>query len=399
MAALLGAALLALAAAGPSKGADPPPRGEQIRDTQQQLRQLRHEREQLRKNLDSYAENAKSTLAEIEALTAAVRDSRRRVRELEEMRRDLLRDRASRAEKLESLRARTARAESRIRAQLRDAYRLAKIEATAPLLSLADDKRFFKNTSYLSLLTRLDREALQRYQTVATELSGAQIEAQRTLAEQAAVLDSLLAEQAQAVESERALRQALAEIRRNQTLSQAYLKDLDQAMTGMESTLAKLEAGPPAERATENLPGPEALKGKLPSPAPGRVIAAFGKQDPRYELKKFQRGIVIAVGEGTAVRAVAGGKVVHAGPFRGYEDLVVLDHGKGLFTVYGHLEGLSAQKGAWVEGGAALGKATFQAVDNASSVYFEVRLKGTPEDPMSWIVPGSLSVAEGARGN
>jgi septal ring factor EnvC (AmiA/AmiB activator) len=376
-------------------GAADPPRGDQIRDTQQQLRQLRHEREQLRKNLDSYAENAKNTLAEIEALTAAVRDSRRRVRELEQLRHDLLRERATRAEKLETLRARTARAETRIRQQLRDAYRLTKVEATASLVALAEDKRFFKNTAYLSLLTRLDREALAGYQALAKELSAAQTEAQHALEEQAAVLDSLLAEQAQTGESERALRQALAEIRRNQTLSQAYLQDLDHAMTGMETTLAKLESEPPAERTTENLPEPDALKGTLPPPAAGRVIAAFGKQDPRYELKKFQRGIVIAVAEGATVQAAGGGKVVHAGPFRGYEELVVLDHGHGLFTVYGHLEALTARKGIWVERGQALGRATFQAVDNASSVYFEVRVKGTPEDPMRWIVPGSLSMADG----
>jgi septal ring factor EnvC (AmiA/AmiB activator) len=234
---------------------------------------------------------------------------------------------------------------------------------------------------------------------LAKELSEAQAEAKRALEEQAAVLDSLLAEQAQTVESERALRQALAEIRRNQTLSQAYLQDLDHAMTGMETTLTKLEAEPPAERSTDTLPVLDELKGKLPPPAPGQVIASFGKQDPRYELKKFQRGIVIGVAEGALVHAVSGGKVVHAGPFRGYEELVVLDHGHGLFTVYGHLEALTARKGTWVEGGEALGKATFQAVDNGSSVYFEVRRKGAAEDPLRWLAAGALPVAESARGN
>jgi len=389
-----GAAALALGALAFAQGAGPPPRSEQIRETQLQLRQLRHEREQLRKNLDAYADNAKTTLAEIEALTRAVRESRGRVRELEQLRRDLLRERAVRAERLETLRARTARAEARIRGQLLHAYRLAKIEAAASLVALAQDKHFFKHTAYLATLTRMDRQALAGYQSLARELADAQMESQRLLEEQAAVLDSLLAEQAQLVESERALRQGLAEIRRNQTLSTAYLQDLDQVMTGMETALSKLEAEPPAERSTEALPPLEERKGKLPPPAPGRVIASFGKQDPRYELKKFQRGIVIAVAEGAPVQAVASGKIVHAGPFRGYEELVVVDHGHALFTVYGHLEALTVQKGAWVQTGQALGRAAYQPVDNGTSLYFEVRRKGTPEDPLQWLAPDALTLAE-----
>jgi septal ring factor EnvC (AmiA/AmiB activator) len=397
-----GAALwvLALALALPvrlSFGAEPA-RDQQIRDVQQQLRQIRHEREQLRKNLESYADKAKSTLGEIETLSAAVRDSRRRIRELEGLRQEVLAARAARAEQIETLRARAARAENRIRLQLRNAYRLAKIEAAASLVALAEDRRFFKNGAYLALLTRADREALANYQRLTQELTEAQAAAQRTLQEQAAVLDALLAEQAQGVESERALRRALAEIRRNEKLSQAYLQDLEQAMTGMETALARLEAEPPPERSTEDLPAPDQLKGKLPPPALGQVIAAFGRQDPRYELKKFQRGIVIGLAEGAEVRAVAGGKAVHAGPFRGYDELVVLDHGHGLFTVYGHLEQLTVQKGGWVEAGAALGRATFQAVDQGYSLYFEVRLKGAAEDPLLWLEPGVLSLAEAAAG-
>jgi septal ring factor EnvC (AmiA/AmiB activator) len=391
-----GALALALALALPLVAADEGARQEQIRGTRAQLRQLRHEREQLKSNLERYAGKAETTLAEIESLTQLVRDSKRRERELLRLRDDLLREQAVRERRMEEIRARIAAAKARIGANLRNVYRLSKVEEAASLIMLALHKTYFKDTAYLSRLTRLDREALAGYHALTGDLAQAEEEARRALEEQTAVMETLISEQAQLVESQRVLLAVLADIRRNQQLSEAYLKELDQSMTGMEATLAKLEAEPPPEHSLDSLPDPASLKGRLPPPVAGTVIAAFGRQDPRFALKKFQRGIVIAVAEGAPVAAVAAGKAVHAGPFRGYEELVVLDHGRGLFSVYGHLEQLSLQRGAWVEAGAVLGRATYQSIDNGYSVYFEVRTQGAPEDPLAWIEPGRLTLAESA---
>lgn len=393
------AAALALALALPLFAADDGVREEQIRGTRVQLKQLRHEREQLKENLERYAGKAETTLAEIDSLVKLVRDSKRRERELQRLRSDFLRDRADRAKRIDRLLGQIALAEARIRANLRNVYRLSKVEEAASLIVLAQYKTYFKDTAYLSRLTRLDREALVRFRMLTVELAEAQAEAQRALEEQALVIETLLAEQAQLVESERVLRGALEEIRRNQVLSAAYLKELDESMTGMAATLAKLETAPPPERTVDAPPDPATLKGRLPPPVRGTVIAAFGRQDPRYALKKFQRGIVISVVEGAEVHAVAAGKVVHAGPFRGFQELVVLDHGGGLFTVYGHLEKVNLPRGAWVDAGAALGLATYQPIDEGYSVYFEVRVQGTPEDPLIWIEPGRLTLAESAAQN
>ncbi len=102
---------------------------------------------------------------------------------------------------------------------------------------------------------------------------------------------------------------------------------------------------------------------------------------------------VSGVVKNAPVRAVAGGRAVHAGKFRGYQALVVLDHGQGLFTVYGHLQDLTVKRGQWVRQGASLGRGTYQPVDQAYNVYFEVRHNGIPDDPLGWIQPGRLRIA------
>ncbi len=90
---------------------------------------------------------------------------------------------------------------------------------------------------------------------------------------------------------------------------------------------------------------------------------------------------------------------MHAGPFRGYQELVVLEHAQGLFTVYGHLERLKIQKGSWVEQGSPLGQPAYQPAVGGYNVYFEVRLQGTPEDPLLWLEPNSLAFADSAAKN
>ena len=378
--------------------ADGEPPGDGAGDSRLQLKQLRHEREQLRLNLEAYAGSERKSVGELEELTEQVRAAKRRERQLKRRRGQLLEERTRRGRRIRTLRKRIAASEGRIGEHLRSVYRLSKVADSASLLTLSSYKSYFKDSSYLALLTRLDREALTRFQGLKEDLQTAQDAAQHTLNELADVMDALVAEQVQLVESERVLQRSLKEIRDNQALSREYLRELEETMTGMEQALAQLEAQPAAPT-LERLPDPETLKGHLRPPAEGTVIAAFGEQDPRYALKKFQRGIVILAAEGGPVRAVTTGRVVHAGPFRGYQELVVLEHAQGLFTVYGHLERLKIQKGSWVEQGSPLGQTAYQPAEGGYNVYFEVRLQGTPEDPLLWLEPNSLAFADSAAKN
>jgi septal ring factor EnvC (AmiA/AmiB activator) len=161
-------------------------------------------------------------------------------------------------------------------------------------------------------------------------------------------------------------------------------------MSEMEVEIARLESESLPKKNPRGMAPPEKLLGTLPPPVAGKIIARFGDQDPRYNLKKFQRGIVLRVDKNAPVSAVAGGKAVHAGAFRGYQSLVVLDHGNGLFTVYGHLEDLGVKRGEWVDSGKRLGQATYQPLDQAYDVYFEIRHNGKPDDPLRWIKPVPL---------
>ncbi len=128
----------------------------------------------------------------------------------------------------------------------------------------------------------------------------------------------------------------------------------------------------------------------LPWPVQGKVISSFGKEY-RADLNTwiFRDGIKIASTAGIPVRSSAGGSVIYAGPFRSYGNVVIVDHGKGFFTIYGFLQDISVSVGDKIEQQGLVG--TVGKDTQASSgtgryaVYFEIRQGTTAVDPLDWL--------------
>ena len=128
----------------------------------------------------------------------------------------------------------------------------------------------------------------------------------------------------------------------------------------------------------------------LPWPVQGTVVSKFGKEY-RSDLNTwiFRDGIKIAAPYGTSIKAVAAGSVIYAGAFRSYGNVVIIDHGKGFFTIYGFLKDIDVSVGANVSAGSSVG--TVGKDTQASSgtgqyaVYFEIRQGTTAVDPLPWL--------------
>jgi septal ring factor EnvC (AmiA/AmiB activator) len=375
---------------------DGPPAGGALGEHRAQIERLERERRQAERQLATIQASEGELRSEIAQLAERVRESHQRKEALEERiaQQQALAERQRReAQRLE---AEVRAGERRIGQRLRRLYRLAKQGRTGLLFQMARFRTFAKDSRTVALLQDGDRAAIAQFQALARELAAQREQLARSMGRLLALRTELEEESRQLTERESYLRAAMGDVSRNRTLYRQYLDEVEQMRVRMASAVARLEAeaetrakaAPPPTRPRS----PAELRGTLPPPAQGRVIAAFGAQDPRYELKKRQRGIVLRVAPKAAVAAVAAGRAVHAGPFRGYQALVVLDHGEGLFTVYGHLEGLRVQRGDWVPAGAEVGSATYQPVDEAYDVYFEVRHNGKPDDPLQWLQPGRLPV-------
>jgi len=128
------------------------------------------------------------------------------------------------------------------------------------------------------------------------------------------------------------------------------------------------------------------LKGSLPWPVNGNLVLHYGSQvDPLFNLPIFRSGVHIKTAFNSPVRAVHGGKIVFADNFKGYNQLVIINHGGGYHTLYGYLSKIFSKNGAIIKENQIIGEAGESTALGTSGLYFEIRYKGKPLDPQQWL--------------
>ncbi len=117
------------------------------------------------------------------------------------------------------------------------------------------------------------------------------------------------------------------------------------------------------------------------------MLTPFGRQSARVTSTPAQAGVQFAAAEGTPVRAVHDGTVAYTGPFSGYGNLVIVDHGAQTFSLYGQLGASNVERGTKIERGHILGSAG-RILAGIPGIYFEMRVDGKPVDPLEWLKRG-----------
>ena len=149
-----------------------------------------------------------------------------------------------------------------------------------------------------------------------------------------------------------------------------------------------------AQRATLPLPANTASeanefaaeKGHLPLPAKGRIMRRFGRyEDPELGTQTLSTGLLIDAPLGAPVRAVFDGRVVYSGWYKGYGNLVIVDHGAGHHTLYGHLLAISSAQGEAVKQGHIIGEVGDTGSLRGPQLFFELRVGRRPVDPGPWM--------------
>lgn len=122
----------------------------------------------------------------------------------------------------------------------------------------------------------------------------------------------------------------------------------------------------------------------LPWPVDGRIVGFFGREK-NAELNTWviRQGVVFQTQPRASVAAVAAGRVIYAGRFRSYGQVVILDHGSSFFSIYGELGEILKSKGAAVGAGETLGRAGL--LRDGGGLYFEIRRGVEALDPLAWL--------------
>jgi septal ring factor EnvC (AmiA/AmiB activator) len=115
----------------------------------------------------------------------------------------------------------------------------------------------------------------------------------------------------------------------------------------------------------------------------GKLLASYGS--PRNLGKLKWQGIVIDSPTGNDVKATAAGRVVFADWLRGFGLLIIIDHGEQYMTLYGNNDALLKQAGETVQPGEIIAQSGEQGIRGLSGLYFEIRHRGNPTNPMKWL--------------
>ena len=279
---------------------------------------------------------------------------------------------SARIDALDERRAELAALESETRARQAD---LASIERDeeASRGQLVEQQRARRET-----LNRLARQIGTQRQSLATLERD-----ERRLGQLVEELARVLAEQAERDERARRVAQASRERARaaSTTASRAAPADAEVARATSAEPRASGAAEPPADsRFAQG-------RGKLVLPVQGEISARFGspRRSDAGGTAPAWKGVFIRAPEGTEVRAIAAGRVAFADWLRGFGNLLIIDHGEGILSVYGNNESVLVSTGERVEAGARVAAVGTSGGHREPGLYFEMRYEGRPFDPLRWV--------------
>lgn len=179
----------------------------------------------------------------------------------------------------------------------------------------------------------------------------------------------------------------LKEIRQKKKLSLAAVESLKQAALQLDKQISSLQKGEMSGVSGSSF---SSYQGQLLIPVKGKIISNFGtSRTGDYKSFTFQKGIDIKVEKGEPVKSVFKGEVIFAQWFKGYGNLLIINHGDNYYTLYAHVEEIFKQKGEIVDTSEVIATAGDTGSIKGPCLHFEVRHHGKPVNPLKWLRKGA----------
>lgn len=394
----LAAALLILvtvASAGAQQPAQKPRPSDDLKTEQRRLQETQRQLNEERAKAAEAKKRETSLLAELDTIDKSLAEKKSEVGKL-----DARIDRAEGDLKalrgdLGKLAGRRSEQEEQLMRRLRALYKVQAQGGAIPVL-LGDDDPMRRSAATRSLanLAAVDARLIDEFRTTSDRLEDRKRRVEVRQAELATLRVEAGREQAE-VDREAAKRRALlARVREDRAYHERMVGELSEAAKRLESFIRELQekqrrvakAPPPKPGIEPPSPGFATLRGRLPWPTEGKIVAAFGAQvHPRFGTRTYRNGVDIEAAQGTDVGAVYPGNVLYTGWFKGYGNLIILDHGNDYYTLYAHVADILVKEGDDVRQGQKIATVGDTGALTGPRLYFEVRYQGKPQDPEQWL--------------
>jgi murein DD-endopeptidase MepM/ murein hydrolase activator NlpD len=359
-----------------------------LRQQQQQINQERQNMVQQRDRLTNLQQAAQNRLTginqNIKTTTSYIQDSELRLQLATQRLQQLEADLVVAERSYEERQIVTVR-------RLRYLQRSPASQGWAVLLQSQNISDFISRRHQLKLVYRADQQILAKLNAQANLINKQKIAVEQQKNEMALIREQLLAQKADYQTQAQSQSELIQRLNSDRLALEAAQNQLDQDSKNLEILIQqKVAAARAREEAQAKTNSRTSIiihgTGMFTYPSDAPTSSPFGwRMHPVLRYRRFHAGLDFAASYGSTIRAADSGTVIFAGWYGGYGRAIIIDHGKGVTTLYGHSSELYVSEGQSVQRGQAIAAVGSTGLSTGPHLHFEVRSNGTPVNPANYL--------------
>jgi septal ring factor EnvC (AmiA/AmiB activator) len=372
-------------------------------DVQDDLKGIREEISQTRKKLSATRKTEKKVSGELSRIDASLREKEAHLGGLNRNLQTVENSLGKTGSEIDELRADAERKRAEMGRRLASLYKGGEMGNLRIFFSSDSFPALAENQRYMKSVLERDRQLFEEYNgriRRLRELKGV-LEKDLVRKEQ---LKAEIVEKKREIEKDKQKKAAhLQQVKAERKGYQVSLKELEANARRLQAMVARLEAQsrkgynqsddqkksrgqqPPALPPVPDS-GFSSQKGRLSLPVRGEIVARYGRhKHPEFNSYTVSNGVSVAAPAGTDIRSIYTGKVIYADYFKGYGNMVIIDHGGGYFSLYAHASRIVRRVGASVNRNEVIASVGDVDSTRGPQLYFEIRHQGKPVDPLQWV--------------
>ncbi len=270
--------------------------------------------------------------------------------------------------------------------RVRIMYERGSLSVLTVLFSADSFSDLLKRAELISQIAAYDDAVMDRMEEAQAEIAMKKTALEETNAIAELNRDIQAAKKAELDAKKASLDSAMSALQSDEDAYRAALDEADEAEAALRAEIKALTTPGTAQKPTENTPPPYS-GGKFcwPTPSTTYITSPFGtRYHPIQKRNKTHTGIDIGAGHGASILAAEAGTVLRADWNSGYGNYVVIDHGGGVQTLYGHCSALLVKSGQTVSRGQQIALVGSTGVSTGPHLHFEVLINGSYTDPMAY---------------
>ncbi len=307
------------------------------------------------------------------------------------------------AREIEKVSEEANRKRMEIERRLTSLYKAGEIGTLRMFFSAESFPQLAENIRYMRSILEYDKQMYNDYNKKIDQLKILKENLERDAVKKERIMSGI-AEKKREIEAEKGKKTAyLGKVRQDRKSYEASLKELQANAAKLQAMITRLEAlsrrkasshhekpGAKLKPLAELPPVPDrgfaSQKGRMSLPVRGEIFESYGKhKHPEFNSFTFSKGLSISASSGTEFKAIYEGTVIFADYFKGFGNMIIVDHGGGYFSLYAHAARLTKKVGVEVARNDSLGVVGDVDSSKGSMLYFEIRHQGKPVDPAGWV--------------